>query len=157
MCRSSGGSDGCSKKKEDWVEHADQLSNEAVRQEAEKRKSLCFEKAYNWSCHVNQSINEIPEELKKPFEGVKEGLEYLHQYGDVVVVSSANYDAVKEEWDKYGLSSHVDLILVGREEESWKKVCREGIHQLMRGDFSGDYQEHLLRTFEENLKKPSLT
>lgn len=40
----------------------------------------------------------------------KEALEKLHEKCDVAVVSSANPEAVKDEWDRYGLTEHVDIL-----------------------------------------------
>ncbi len=41
----------------------------------------------------------------------KEGLAYAHERADVAIVSSANLDAVLEEWEKHGLLQHIDIIL----------------------------------------------
>ena len=40
----------------------------------------------------------IKQEGKKPFEGVLEGLKYAHSMADIAIVSSANLQAVEEEW-----------------------------------------------------------
>ena len=42
------------------------------------------------------------------FEGVKETLAMIHEKADIVVVSSANAQAVAEEWQTHGLAGHTD-------------------------------------------------
>ena len=61
-----------------WVKEADELSNGSVQRKAEESGLEIFQKALAWSKAVNQSISELPEETKKPFEGVVEGLKAAH-------------------------------------------------------------------------------
>ena len=92
-----------------WVEESDELSNVSVEREFVKTEKMIFKKTLMWSKKVNEKINELPFEVKKPFEGVKEALAYAHQYADIAIVSSANYEAVVEEWELYGLLDYVDI------------------------------------------------
>ena len=94
-----------------WVEASNELSNASVAREVESNGSIVFKKALSWSQKVNEAINALPFEVKKPFEGVKEALEYAHQFVDIAIVSSANYEAVIEEWELYGLLEHVDIVM----------------------------------------------
>ena len=94
-----------------WAEESNELSNASVSREYESSGSVVFQKALSWSQKVNEAINALPFDVKKPFEGVKEALEYAHQYVDIAIVSSANYEAVVEEWELYGLLEHVDIIM----------------------------------------------
>lgn len=127
-----------------WVEEADELSNTAVKKAAEEKDSICLEKALHWSEAVNSSIQDLPKTEVKPFDGVKEGLAMLHTFCDVAVVSSANYEAVKEEWTRYGLMDHVDIVLA--QNAGSKKSCIEKLltfgyekdHVMMAGDAPGD-------------------
>lgn len=88
---------------EGWVENSDELSNPALEREICVNDSPILKKALSWSDKVNASINALPFEEKLPFEGVKEALEYAHELADVAIVSSANLQAVEEEWELYGL------------------------------------------------------
>ena len=92
-----------------WVEESDELSNPALEKAVEKTGNICLKKALAWSQAVNASVKELPKEEVKPFEGVKEGIAMLHESCDIAIVSSANYEAVKEEWTRFGLIDHVDV------------------------------------------------
>ena len=98
-----------------WADTAPALSNDGVAKAAAEATDadakLVFEKALSWSKAVNASIIELPEELKVPYDGAKEGLAAAHQFADVAMVSSANRDAVEEEWGKFGLLEHTDIVL----------------------------------------------
>lgn len=128
-----------------WVEESKELSNAAVTREIEACGSVIFTKALSWSQKVNEAINALPFEVKKPFEGVKEALEYAHQYADVAIVSSANYEAVIEEWELYGLLDSVDIVMsqnVGSKAFCIGEMLKKGYDKdkvLMAGDAPGDF------------------
>ena len=63
----------------------------------QRKKQCLLEKALRWSEAVNRAIKALPEEDVKPFDGVKEKITALHEYCDIAIVSSANYEAVKED------------------------------------------------------------
>ena len=131
---------------EAWVENSKELSNGALQKEMETNDSVILKKALSWSQHVNASINELPFEVKKPFEGVKEGLAYAHQFADVAIVSSANLQAVLEEWELYGLLEHVDIVMsqnVGSKAYCIQELLKKGYDTekvFMAGDALGDYE-----------------
>ncbi len=83
-------------------------------------------KALRWSKQVNRQIQAMPLEEKHAFPGVKEGLERALQMADVVIVSSANRQAVEEEWQRCGLLEYVDLLMT--QEQGSKADC---IHRLL--------------------------
>ena len=128
-----------------WVEESNELSNAAVTRQIEKCDSIIFKKALSWSQKVNESINALPFEVKKPFEGVKEALEYAHQFVDIAIVSSANYEAVMEEWELYGILEHVDVVMaqnVGSKAFCISEMLKKGYDKdkvLMTGDAPGDF------------------
>ena len=125
-----------------WVEESNELSNNALTRAMENN---ALKKALSWSNKVNASINEIPFEEKTPFEGVKEGLAFAHEVADVAIVSSANLQAVVEEWELYGLLDHVDIILsqnVGSKAYCIQEMLKKGYDKdkvMMTGDAPGDY------------------
>lgn len=127
-----------------WVDGAKELSNAALERAIGQGGGVCLQKALRWSQAVNQSITTLPEELKQPFPGALEGLAAAHAVADVAVVSSANRDAVVEEWEKYGLASHVDLMLAqdaGTKAHCIAELLKKGYdphHVLMVGDAPGD-------------------
>lgn len=129
-----------------WADESDELSNAALKREIEKDDSIVFKKALSWSEAVNNKINELPFEVKKPFEGVKESLEFAHEKADIAIVSSANLQAVLEEWELYGLLDHVDIVLAqntGSKAFCIQELAKKGYekeHILMTGDALGDYE-----------------
>ena len=129
-----------------WVEESPELSNGALKRAIEANDSIVLKKALAWSEKVNENINALSFDDKKPFEGVKEALEYAHRYGDVAIVSSANRQAVVEEWELYHLLEHVDIILaqnVGSKAYCIQELLKKGYDKtnvLMTGDALGDYE-----------------
>ncbi len=129
-----------------WVEESPELSNSALIRTMEGNNSVIFKKALSWSEKVNERINELSFDEKKPFEGVKEALEYAHKYGDIAIVSSANRQAVLEEWEEHGLLSHVDIVLAqdaGSKAFCIQELLKKGYDKenvLMAGDAPGDYE-----------------
>ena len=131
-----------------WAETAPALSNDGVAKAAEEvtdpDASLVLQKALSWSKAVNASIVKLPEELKVPYNGAKEGLAAAHEFADVAMVSSANRDAVEEEWGKFGLLEHTDIVLaqdVGSKAACIKQMLKFGYDLdkvVMIGDAPGD-------------------
>lgn len=128
----------------EWVENSKELSNAALQRTIDEKESICLKKALSWSQAVNSSINKLPEEEKLPFEGVKEALAYAHETADVAIVSSANLDAVLEEWERFGLIPHTDIVLA--QDSGSKAFCigellKAGYEKnkvVMCGDAPGD-------------------
>lgn len=129
---------------EKWVNETPELSNEALERELAKKDNVCLRKALAWSIAVNQSIDRLPEEDKKPFGGVLEALKKAYRDADIAIVSSANLGAVLDEWDFYGLLEYTDVVLA--QDSGSKAFCigelmKRGYapdHVLMCGDAPGD-------------------
>ena len=98
-----------------WANTAPALSNDGITRAAQEATDedakLCLTKALRWSLAVNESITRLPEELKIPYPGARESLAAAKEFADVAIVSSANRDAVEEEWQKHGLLAHTDILL----------------------------------------------
>ena len=131
-----------------WADTAPALSNDAVARAAEEvadpDAKLVLSKALAWSKAVNAAIVKLPEELKVPYEGAKEGLAAAHTFADVAMVSSANRDAVEEEWGKFGLLEHTDIVLaqdIGSKAACIAEMLKFGYDPakvVMVGDAPGD-------------------
>ena len=93
-----------------WTEQAKELSNPALLAECQKVRSHCMELALLWSIHVNLSIKELPK-VDKTFPNVKVAMEEMEQYADLDAVSSANGQAIEEEWSKHNLKGHTKSLL----------------------------------------------
>lgn len=131
---------------ETWVEESKELSNEALEKAAGNKNSICLKKALSWSCHVNERIKKLADSDKKPFKGVREGISYAHSLADIAVVSSANRQAVEEEWKLCSMLPHTDIILtqdMGSKAYCISRLLNMGYergHVLMVGDAPGDYE-----------------
>ena len=131
-----------------WADTAPALSNDAVAKAAADAEDadtkLVLQKALSWSKAVNAAIVELDEALKVPYAGAKEGLAAAHVFADVAMVSSANRDAVEEEWGKFGLLEHTDIVLaqdVGSKAACIKEMMKFGYDPnkvVMIGDAPGD-------------------
>lgn len=127
-----------------WVEQAPELSNTALAEAAKTAHGPCLAKALRWSQKLNTAIEALPVAEKKPFSGVAEALAAAHAAADVAVVSSANREAVMEEWARCGLLASVDLLCC--QDSGSKAACIRALlgkgytpgHVLMVGDAPGD-------------------
>ncbi len=127
-----------------WAKKAPELSNGAVEDMYQKTGLPIFAKALSWSRAVNEAVNTLPEEEKNPFPGVVQGLRAAHEFADVAVVSSANREAVEEEWNRCGLLEFVDILLcqdAGSKSHCIAQLKKKGYGAdgiLMVGDAPGD-------------------
>lgn len=128
-----------------WTEETKELSNPALLEECQKQKNPCMEEALLWSIHVNRSIRQMKTE-EGPFEHVKEVMKVLSKEADLAAVSSANGQAVEEEWTKYELKPYCKVLLsqeAGTKAECIRKLLEKGYEKsktLMVGDAMGDYE-----------------
>lgn len=127
-----------------WIARAPELSNRALEQAAASAKGPCLAKALSWSRKVNAAIDALPESEKKPFEGAARGLAAAHALADVAVVSSANREAVEEEWARCDLLDQVDVVCcqdTGSKADCIAALLEKGYapdHVVMVGDAPGD-------------------
>ncbi len=130
-----------------WADTAPALSNDGVlkaMEAADGDDKLIFQKALSWSKAVNAAIVELDESLKVPYDGALEGLKAAHSFADVAMVSSANRDAVEEEWGKFGLLEHTDIVLaqdIGSKAACIAEMLKFGYELdkvVMIGDAPGD-------------------
>lgn len=128
----------------EWAENSPELSERNLKANLEKEHKIALEKALKWSQAVNIAITKLPEEEKVPFAGALEGLKAAHAVADVAIVSSANREAVIEEWEEHKLLEHVDIVLtqeVGSKAECIRQLLLKGYkpeNVLMVGDAKGD-------------------
>lgn len=127
-----------------WAASVPELSNGALEKALPAAQGPCLAKALSWSKKVNAAINALPESEKKPFDGAAAGLAAAHAAADVAVVSSANREAVEEEWARCGLLGSVDVLCC--QDAGSKAACIAQLkakgyapdHILMVGDAPGD-------------------
>ncbi|MGT2799354.1 HAD family hydrolase [Streptococcus marmotae] len=126
-----------------WVETTSSLSNSSLEEAIKIDQSKDLVKALEWSLQVNQAIKNYSGPVAA-FPGVREVLGLLSKYGKVFVVSSANKEAVEEEWQAQGLLEFVDDLYCqdrGKKEDVIAALVEQGYvqdHILMIGDSPGD-------------------
>lgn len=128
-----------------WADATPALSNAALKAELDRTGAEIFRQAYDWSLRVNESIAQIPMEDGGPFAGVKETLAMASEKADISIVSSANGQAIGDEWGHFGLDQYTDAML--GQEAGTKSICIEKLKAmggyapdqiLMAGDALGD-------------------
>ncbi len=128
-----------------WVETSPELSNGALQKAIDTDPdTVILKKALSWSKAVNEAINALPQEEKVPFPGAKEALCAAHECADVAIVSSANLEAVLDEWKLYELLPHTDIVLAqdaGSKAYCIAQLLKKGYDPkkvVMCGDAPGD-------------------
>ena len=144
-----------------WVEKAPKLSNPALEEAVAAGGGAGLQKALEWSRAVNAAIAAMGDD-SRPFPGCREALAAIHVLTDTAVVSSANSEALAEEWTRHGLVQHMDVVLgqdAGTKEACLSALSAKGYapgHVLMVGDALGDLaaaaelERMLGRRLEEN-------
>lgn len=127
----------------EWAETTDSLSNASLEAALAQASSPDLEAALAWSDDVNQHIKSYEGDALA-FPNAREGLEKLSQLGQVYVVSSANREAVEEEWEDQGLMPYVtDLYCQdrGKKEDVLAQLVEDVASPsqiIMIGDSPGD-------------------
>jgi len=130
---------------EKWTEESSELSNPALSREIENNENnQQLKLALNWSRQVNQEISKLEKDSTKVFARVKKILAEISAKADLAVVSSANQEALLDEWESYNLKQYVKVILgqeAGTKADNIKDLKAKGYENnriLMIGDAPGD-------------------
>lgn len=126
-----------------YVAEGNPLTNGALEAYlAEHPASEEIRTTLEWSINVNTRVAEMVRGIP-PFPYVRENLEKLHQYADIVIVSATQQKALEREWGENGLLPLITAVK-GQESGSKKEIIaslkeqyEEG-HILMIGDAPGD-------------------
>ena len=129
----------------DWIKNETKLSNNSLKSEVEKTRDPVLEKALKWSESVNSSVVDIVHGVP-PFPNVRESLDKINRWADIIVCSATPYEALKREWEEHKISDYVKVIAgqeMGNKGEhihaaSNGKYARD--HVVMIGDAPGDLQ-----------------
>lgn len=132
----------------EWVDTTKELSAGSLQRWMDEKgvtaKDHILSMAFAWSNLVNEKVGQLQASEKLAFEGVKECFEVLKEKADLAVVSSANAQAVKDEWGYNKILDYADVILT--QEQGSKEDCLnlmkeagyQADHILMAGDSPGD-------------------
>lgn len=128
----------------DWCAKTSSLSNDALQKAIDETQSPCLVKALAWSKQVNESIALLPK-VDCVFQYARETMDFLHQAADIAIVSSANKEAVWEEWTRLDCLPYVHIVC--GQDAGTKSHCihelkqyYEQDHVLMIGDALSDLQ-----------------
>jgi len=129
----------------DWIKRETKLGNPALKAEVEKNGDPVMKQALEWSEAVNRTIADIVHDVP-PFPFVRESLEQISQWADVLVCSATPGEALVREWQEHGINVFVGCI-AGQEMGSKKEhialanAGRYGAGKiLMIGDAPGDFK-----------------
>ena len=131
-----------------WVDDPKSLlSNDGLKQAIEKaadpeaKKELQL--ALAWSERVNWAIGEIVKGMS-PFDYVRQSLEKIQPFADVIVVSGTPNEALRREWEEHDIDKCVEVIAgqeMGTKTQHLDYATKrryEKNHVLMVGDAPGD-------------------
>ncbi len=126
----------------DWINLESKLGNPALQTEAERTDDPVVKNVLAWSNAVNADIAEIVSFIP-PFPFVRECLEKISEWADIIVCSGTPGEALSREWDENNITGYPLCIAgqeMGNKKEHLQLVCGkypEG-NVLMMGDAPGD-------------------
>ena len=127
----------------DWIDRETKLGNPVLEVEVNRTADPILIQALEWSKAVNQAVADIVHDVP-PFSLVRESLEKISQWADIIVCSATPYEALKREWEEHDIAKFTRII-AGQEMGSKKEhiqLASEGRYKkenvLMIGDAPGD-------------------
>ncbi len=126
-----------------WVERETKLANPALKAEVARTHDPVLTQTLCWSEAVNASIADMVHDLP-PFPFVRESLEEITAWADVLVCSATPGEALIREWEEHGIAKYATVI-AGQEMGTKKEhiqIVASGRYDpskvLMVGDAPGD-------------------
>lgn len=126
-----------------WMERETKLGNPALKAEVERSKDPVLTQALHWSEAVNEAIEDVVKGVP-PFPFVRENLENISGWADIIVCSATPYDALRREWEEHDIAKYTRII-AGQEMGSKKEHLQfvsdgkyKKDHVIMIGDAPGD-------------------
>lgn len=126
-----------------WVNDAEALSNQTLEEAVKQDDDVCMKMAHIWSMKVNESVAGF-ENDELSFDNVKETLAKASETADIIVVSSANREAIINEWQEAGIAEYVKFFAgqeMGTKAECINMAMQSGYDKemvMMIGDSPGD-------------------
>jgi glycerol-3-phosphate responsive antiterminator len=96
-----------------WTVKETKLGNPALEAYVEKTKDPLLTKTLKWSIAVNDTVARIVRGVP-PFPFVRESLDKMVEFADVIVVSATPGEALIREWEEHDISKYVK-IMAGQE------------------------------------------
>jgi len=113
----------------DWIKRETKLGNSTLKAEVAKTGYPVLEQALAWSEAVNATVADMVHDVP-PFPSVRESLEKIVEWADVIVCSATPLEALRREWEEHNIDRFVRVI-AGQEQGSKK----EHIHMASAGKY----------------------
>ena len=127
----------------EWVNRETKLGNPVLQAEVERTNDKILIQALDWSVGVNNSIADIVHGVP-PFPFVRESLEKISEWADIIVCSATPCEALRREWEEHDIAKFTRVI-AGQEMGSKKEhihLASDNKYRienvLMIGDAPGD-------------------
>lgn len=125
-----------------WIQRETKLGNPTLRQEVERTADPILKRALEWSEAVNRTIEDIVYGVP-PFPYVRESLQEITQWADVLVCSATPTEALRREWAEHDIAQYTAVIAgqeAGSKQEQLAMVKDKypAGHIIMIGDALGD-------------------
>lgn len=127
-----------------WMQRESKLGNPALIAEVDKTGDVDLKRCLDWSLAVNESVANIVYNVP-PFPLVRESLEAVSQWADIIVCSATPHEALVREWEEHDIAKYVRFIggqEVGSKKEMLEIAVADGRFDkskaLMIGDAPGD-------------------
>jgi phosphoglycolate phosphatase-like HAD superfamily hydrolase len=127
----------------EWIERETKLGNPVLEAEVGKTGDPVLKKALDWSKAVNETVADMVHHVP-PFPFVRESLQKISEWADIIVCSATPYEALRREWEEHDIEKYT-CVIAGQEMGSKKehiqiasadKYKKENV--LMIGDAPGD-------------------
>jgi phosphoglycolate phosphatase-like HAD superfamily hydrolase len=127
----------------EWVNRETKLGNPVLEVEVKKTNDKILSQALEWSVAINETVADIVHGVP-PFPFVRESLEKISGWADIIVCSATPYEALRREWEEHDIAKFTRVIAgqeMGSKKEhihlaSENKYEKENV--LMIGDAPGD-------------------
>ncbi|MCD6307962.1 MAG: HAD family hydrolase [Candidatus Latescibacteria bacterium] len=127
----------------DWIGRESKLGNPALIAEVERTGDPVLKNTLDWSVAVNDTVKDLVYGVP-PFPLVRESLEKIFGWADIIVCSGTPGEALSREWEENGIDGFPRVIAgqeMGKKKEHLALVTDKypKDHVLMIGDAPGDY------------------
>jgi phosphoglycolate phosphatase-like HAD superfamily hydrolase len=127
----------------EWIKRETKLGNPVLEAEVKKSGDQVLKQALDWSKAVNASVADLVHHVP-PFPFVRESLQKVSEWADIIVCSATPYEALRREWEEHDIARFTQVI-AGQEMGSKKEHIQfasagryEKEKVLMIGDAPGD-------------------